>query len=57
MQSLEAKLAARLNEILTNAAQEANTLLNQYNIQVKMAYDCVDMTTGKVIKPKTKRKS
>lgn len=53
--ALESKLSSKLSEILEKAGKEANSLMNQYGINVKIGYSLVDPNSPK--KSKKTRKS
>jgi hypothetical protein len=46
-QALQAKLSAKLSEILEKAGKEANLLLNQYGVEVKIGYSLKDQNSSK----------
>ena len=45
--ALQGKLAAKLSEILEKAGKEANQLLNQYGMEVKIGYSLKEQKTKK----------
>lgn len=53
--ALQGKLASKLSEILKKAGEEANQILNQYGVEVKIGYSLVEVGSEK--KPKKSHKS
>lgn len=52
LKDLESSLAGKLSEILSHAALEANQLLNQYGMEVKIGYSLVEQKAPKAKKSK-----